>query len=345
MLTVAYGMFSSCGLLRPQVRRGAAQGEVDREEAREEHHLAAEPHDGSDSDRIGTLDGTHGLRVGRCRGRHLSIMADPEACRIASGGVIYSHRELGGGLRTGRESPESLGRLLAYGGAVYVARNPHHSPGATETSASRSPRGRCGRSCRARRHPRSWPDSWSHCAPRARRSMRSSASATRSSRRRCPLPVDPNVLDIVGTGGDRFGTVNISTMAAVVAAASGVPVVKHGNKAASSASGSSDVLVGARASTSTLTPEQVAETLDARGHHLRVRLGVPPRLPARRARRGPSSACRRSSTSSGRCAIRRAPRRTRSASRSWTACRSSPASSARAARPRWCSAATTDSTS
>lgn len=49
-------------------------------------------------------------------------------------------------------------------------------------------------------------------------------------------------LDIVGTGGDRFGTVNISTMASIVAAASGIPVVKHGNKAASSKSGSSDVL-------------------------------------------------------------------------------------------------------
>src|SRR6476620_9155654 len=39
-----------------------------------------------------------------------------------------------------------------------------------------------------------------------------------------PLPVNAEVLDIVGTGGDRFGTVNVSTMAAVVAAASGVPV-------------------------------------------------------------------------------------------------------------------------
>lgn len=54
------------------------------------------------------------------------------------------------------------------------------------------------------------------------------------------LPADS--LDIVGTGGDRFGTVNISTMASVVAAATGIPVVKHGNKAASSKSGSSDVL-------------------------------------------------------------------------------------------------------
>ncbi len=49
-------------------------------------------------------------------------------------------------------------------------------------------------------------------------------------------------LDIVGTGGDRFGTVNISTMASIIAASAGVPVVKHGNKAASSKSGSSDVL-------------------------------------------------------------------------------------------------------
>ncbi|WJS92157.1 anthranilate phosphoribosyltransferase [Microbacterium testaceum] len=79
-----------------------------------------------------------------------------------------------------------------------------------------------------------------------------------------PLPVRADVLDIVGTGGDRYGTVNISTTAAVVAAASGVPVVKHGNRAASSASGSSDVLSSLGIGL-TLSPENVAEILDRTG--------------------------------------------------------------------------------
>ncbi|MDQ2585786.1 anthranilate phosphoribosyltransferase [Saccharothrix yanglingensis] len=54
--------------------------------------------------------------------------------------------------------------------------------------------------------------------------------------------VEGRVADIVGTGGDNSGSVNISTMATLVAAAAGVPVVKHGNRAASSKCGTADVL-------------------------------------------------------------------------------------------------------
>lgn len=57
-----------------------------------------------------------------------------------------------------------------------------------------------------------------------------------------PLDIPGPAVDIVGTGGDMARTVNISTMSAIVIAGTGAKVVKHGNRSASSASGSSDVL-------------------------------------------------------------------------------------------------------
>jgi anthranilate phosphoribosyltransferase len=80
-----------------------------------------------------------------------------------------------------------------------------------------------------------------------------------------PLEVDSMVLDIVGTGGDPYGAVlNISSVASVIAAASGVPVVKHGNRGASSSSGASDVL-GALGLDLSIEPARVAEVLAETG--------------------------------------------------------------------------------
>jgi anthranilate phosphoribosyltransferase len=71
-------------------------------------------------------------------------------------------------------------------------------------------------------------------------------------------------LDIVGTGGDRAHTVNISTMSSMVAAAAGVRLVKHGNRAASSSSGSADVLEALGVDLS-LPPERVVEVASEAG--------------------------------------------------------------------------------
>ena len=82
--------------------------------------------------------------------------------------------------------------------------------------------------------------------------------------RATPISVPGPLVDLVGTGGDAAHTVNISTMGAIVAAAAGARVAKHGNRAASSACGAAEVLEALGVEIS-LAPDQVAACVEEAG--------------------------------------------------------------------------------
>jgi anthranilate phosphoribosyltransferase len=93
-----------------------------------------------------------------------------------------------------------------------------------------------------------------------------------------------NIVDVVGTGGDGVSTFNISTASAIVSAAAGAKVAKHGNRSVSSSSGSADVLEAAGVNLN-LTPAQVAQCVEQVGvgfmfaplHHSAMKHAIGPR--------------------------------------------------------------------
>ncbi len=97
-------------------------------------------------------------------------------------------------------------------------------------------------------------------------------------------PKAPHIVDCVGTGGDGAGLFNVSTASALVAAAAGAHVAKHGNRAATGKSGSADFLEASGVNIA-LTPEQVAACIDEVGigfmfaptHHGATRHAIGPR--------------------------------------------------------------------
>jgi anthranilate phosphoribosyltransferase len=94
--------------------------------------------------------------------------------------------------------------------------------------------------------------------------VRGFAGAMRALARKPALPAGLDALDIVGTGGDGSGSLNLSTGAALLAAACGLPIVKHGNRSISSRSGSAD-LIEALGFTLPLDESRAAACLAATG--------------------------------------------------------------------------------
>jgi len=110
------------------------------------------------------------------------------------------------------------------------------------------------------------------------------AQAMRENAVHLPITPRPLLLDVVGTGGDGAHTFNVSTTSAFVVAAGGVPVAKHGNRAASSKAGSADVLEALGVNLDA-EPQRVAAALDelgvgfmfARNYHPALRYAAPVR--------------------------------------------------------------------
>ena len=145
---------------------------------------------------------------------------------------------------------------------------------------------RHGRDPRGRRHAGAARRLRRRAAHEGRDRRRAHRPARRHARRRGPgaastPPLRDRLVDIVGTGGDRSHSINVSTLASFVVAGAGVPVCKHGNRAASSACGAADLLEALGVAIE-LRPDDVAALHRDGRHGVLLRAPVPPGAAPRR---------------------------------------------------------------
>src|SRR5690606_11784003 len=204
-------------LLLPQGLRRRTEREVHREQAGEEHDLAAQPDDRADRDGVGPVDD----RSARCDGGgsgHSSIMADIAhgesttlACRATRPDAAPRRVATIVAMPTELTWPAVLTELLA-GGDLSISEAEWTMAQVMSGEATPAQIGAFLVALRAKGETVDEIVGFRDAILAAAR----------------PLPIDPMALDIVGTGGDRFGTVNVSSMSSIVCAAAGVPVAKHG---------------------------------------------------------------------------------------------------------------------
>ena len=258
-------------------------------------------------DRPGRRPVARRVRRGR---RDADAPADPVTTGQTVAGLLRDHAADGAAPRCRTLGTLRLTRLAptappeARHGRTHLAQPAERHCCAARSCPPRTPPGRWARSWRARPRRCRSPASRSRCAPRGRRRPRSPGwsrrcSANATSGRRCPTSCAADAVDVVGTGGDRAHTVNISTMAAMVVAGAGVTVVKHGNRAASSACGTADLLEHFGIPLD-LGPEGVARCVARGRHRLLLRGPLPPRHAARRGAPARAGRARRPSTCSAR---------------------------------------------